>query len=123
MWVIDLENPPPKLRGILSRWGVEVRAGLFVGSSSGKARDAIWELVVATSTSLTSAVMVYDSRGPQGFEARTIGPNRRRIVDVDGLWLAQFSPPTSDAAEPSPDSVRPDQGPEPWDIDEGYLEP
>ena len=123
MWVIDLENPPPKLRGVLSRWGVEVRAGLYVGSASGKMRDAIWALVVSTSTSLTSAVMVYDARGPQGFEARTHGPNRRRIVDVDGLWLAQFSPPVPDAAEPAPESIKPDDGPEPWDVDEGYLEP
>lgn len=122
MWVIDLENPPERLRGTLSRWGVEVRAGLYVGSSTGKVRDQIWELVVTSCRPETSAVLVFDSRGPQGFEVRTHGPNRREIVDVEGLWLARFGPKQGDAAEP-------DEVPEealrfdPAEIEAGYLEP
>ena len=92
MWVIDIEAAPPRLRGRLSRWAVEVRAGLYVGSSSAKVRDLVWDFVCANLGSDANAVLVSDARNPQGFEARTAGRNRRRIVDVDGLALAQFLP-------------------------------
>lgn len=126
MWVIDLENPPPRLRGLLSRWGIEVRAGLYVGSTSGKVRDAIWELISKLASAETSAVMVFDAQGPQGFEVRTLGPNRREIVDIDGMWLARFTLRTSDAVEPDQDSLAPgadEFDPSMWDVDEGYLAP
>ena len=92
MWVIDTEAAPPRLRGRLSRWAIEVRAGLYVGSSSAKVRDALWIFVCDNLGSEANAVLVYDAHNPQGFEARTAGKNRRRIVDVDGLALAQFLP-------------------------------
>ena len=92
MWVIDMEAAPPRLRGRLSRWAVEVRAGLYVGSSSAKVRDAVWSLVCDNLGADARAVLVYNSRNPQGFEARTAGRHRRRMVDVDGLILAQFLP-------------------------------
>lgn len=100
MWLIDLEAAPPKLRGLLSRWGVEVRAGLYVGNTSAKQRDAIWNTVLSELGMGANAVMVHDARCAQGFEARTAGPNRRLIVDVDGLWLAKFTPLLDREGEP-----------------------
>lgn len=125
MWMIEVENACPRLRGTLSRWGIEVRAGLYVGSGTGKIRDAIWEHVVGLARHDTSAVLVHDDPGPQGFAVRTHGPNRREIVDVDGMSLARFFPPPRDTADPAtlaPEATRFD----PWeweDVDEEYLEP
>ena len=93
MWLIDLEAPPQRLRGLLARWGVEVRAGLYVGSASSKTRDALWDLVVEELGATGSAVMVFDAKTHQGFEFRTWGPNRRELIDVDGLSLVRFRPP------------------------------
>lgn len=124
MWVLDLENAPEKLRGLLSRWGVEVRAGLFVGSSSGKAREGLWATVCSLARPETSAVLVYDSAGPQGFEARTLGPHRREVVDVDGLWLVRFHPRPGDAAEPPAESLAPGALDfDPAEFDPEYLAP
>ncbi|MDP3276803.1 MAG: type I-E CRISPR-associated endoribonuclease Cas2e [Deltaproteobacteria bacterium] len=124
MWVIDLENAPDRLRGTLSRWGVEVRAGLYVGSASGRVRDALWELVRSLASADTSAVMVFDASGPQGFEARTHGRNRREIVDMDGLWLARFEPVRAESYEPSVDELTDDaMAFDPGEIEAGYLEP
>ena len=92
MWVIDIEAAPPALRGRLSRWAVEVRAGLYVGSSTKKVRDAVWEFVCANLGAEANAVLIHDATNAQGFQAQTAGKNRRRIVDVDGLLLAQFLP-------------------------------
>lgn len=111
MWVIDLEAAPPRLRGMLSRWGVEVRAGMYVGNTSAKQRDAIWEVVLSELGSGASAVMVHDARCVQGFEARTAGPNRRQIVDVDGLWLAQFAPRPDVLPRPGQDEGPPEADP------------
>jgi CRISPR-associated protein Cas2 len=125
MWLIDLENPPPRLRGTLSRWGVEIRAGLYVGGGSVKLRDALWEHVVSLSHYDTSAIMVCDDTGPQGFSIRTHGPNRREVVDVDGLSLVRFEPMVSDAAEPADvDAAAMEFDPWSWDdVDAEYLEP
>lgn len=92
MWVIDIEAAPPRLRGHLSRWAVEVRAGLYVGATGARARDAIWKFVCDGLGLEANAVMVYPARNSQGFEMRTAGKNRREIEDVDGLWLAKFLP-------------------------------
>jgi len=123
MWVVDLENAPERLRGTLSRWSVELRAGLYVGATSAKVRDAVWELVKSLATYETSAVMVFSSTGPQGFEARTLGVNRRELVDVDGMWLAKYRPIVGDATEPAEEDVSEEM--ESFDvseIEEGYLE-
>lgn len=120
MWVIDLTNPPPRLRGRLSRWAVEVRAGLYVGTASGKMRDAIWGLVLKelVSSPTANAVLIYSANTSQGFEVMTAGEDRREMVDVDGLWLARFLP------KPEPPEVSEAEAEEaeaPLDIDPEYL--
>ena len=124
MWVIDLENAPDRLRGSLARWAVEVRAGLYVGSSGPKARDAIWTLVAQLARADTSAVLIYDTRGPQGFEVSTLGPNRREIVDMDGLWLARFHPlPPAAEDAVAPTDPAETEGFDVTEVDPGFLEP
>jgi CRISPR-associated protein Cas2 len=92
-WVIDLENGSPRVRGALSRWAVEVRAGLYVGTTSAKTRDAIWKVVRFEIERDCRAVLLYPSaQRAMGFEARTLGYGRRELVDFDGLQLARFLP-------------------------------
>jgi len=45
MLVIVLENSPPRLRGRLAIWLLEIRAGVYVGNYSTKVRDYIWNQV------------------------------------------------------------------------------
>lgn len=116
MWLIDLEAPPPSLRGLLARWGVEVRAGLYAGSTGARVRDEIWKLVCAGLGRDGNAVLVYDADNAQGFEVRTAGKNRREPVDIDGLWLVRFLPPQGQERVPWEE---PDM---PGDIDPEYLE-
>ena len=95
-WVIDLDNGTPRVRGALSRWAVEVRAGLYVGTTSAKTRDAIWKGVGQELSPDSRAVLVFPApQRAMGFEARTFGEGRREMVDVDGLLLARFLPPRS----------------------------
>jgi CRISPR-associated protein Cas2 len=92
-WVLDLENGPPRVRGALARWAIEVRAGLYVGATSAKTRDGIWKIVDQEIAADSRAVLVFPSASrPMGFEVRTIGIGRREVVDLDGLLLAKFLP-------------------------------
>lgn len=47
MMVIVLESAPPRLRGRLAVWLLEIRAGVYVGNYSVKVREMIWNTVEA----------------------------------------------------------------------------
>jgi CRISPR-associated protein Cas2 len=46
MLVIVVENAPPRLRGRLAVWLLEVRAGVYVGTYSRRVRERIWQQVL-----------------------------------------------------------------------------
>jgi CRISPR-associated protein Cas2 len=99
MLVVVLENAPPRLRGRLSLWLAELRAGVYVGVYSARTRERIWEEVVQLLGD-GSAVMAWSAPTDSGFAFETAGINRRESVDFDGLTLVRFaaaeSPPQSD---------------------------
>ncbi len=101
MLVIVVENAPPRLRGRLAIWLLEVRAGVYVGRYSIRARERIWNNVAA-GIEEGSAVMAWATQDESGFEFRTLGPNRRIPVELDGAKLVSFLPP-----EPDPDLDEP----------------
>jgi CRISPR-associated protein Cas2 len=99
MVVIVLENAPPRLRGRLSLWLAELRAGVYVGVYSARTRDRIWEEVV-TLLGDGSAVMAWSAPTDSGFSFTAAGPNRREAIDMDGLTLVRFLPPGGAAPRP-----------------------
>ena len=52
MTIYSLERSPQKLRGMLSRYCLEVRAGLFVGRLDSRMRELLWEKVERISIKL-----------------------------------------------------------------------
>ncbi|NJB67903.1 CRISPR-associated protein Cas2 [Desulfobaculum xiamenense] len=91
MLVIVTENVPPRLRGRLAVWLLEIRAGVFVGNYSVRVRDMVWKQVEA-GVEDGNAVMVWSAATESGFDFRTIGPNRRLPKDMDGILLCAFHP-------------------------------
>lgn len=91
MMVIVLNNAPFRLRGRLSAWLLEVRAGVYVGDYSARTREQIWGQVEAY-IETGDAVMVWKAPTDQGFDFLTVGQNRRTPVDFDGLKLVSFVP-------------------------------
>jgi CRISPR-associated protein Cas2 len=90
MMVIVVEGAPPRLRGRLAAWLLEVRAGVYVGDYSARTRERIWEQVTAA-IGTGDAVMVWRAPTDQGFDFATAGQNRRMPVDFDGLKLVSFA--------------------------------
>jgi CRISPR-associated protein Cas2 len=46
MMVIVVENAPPRLRGRLAVWLLEIRAGVYIGNYSRRVREMIWNQVL-----------------------------------------------------------------------------
>lgn len=91
MLVIVLENAPPRLRGRLAVWLLEVRAGVYVGKLSRKVREMIWQQV-EDGIEEGNAVLVWSAPTESGFDFVTCGKNRRIPVEWDGLKLVSFLP-------------------------------
>lgn len=91
MMVVVVSNAPPRLRGRLAAWLLEVRAGVYVGDYSARTQNRIWDEVVAWIEE-GDAVMIWTAPTDQGFDFATIGRNRRMPVDFDGLKLVSFLP-------------------------------
>ena len=47
MLVIVVENAPPRLRGRLAVWLLEVRAGVYIGDYGRRVREMIWGEILA----------------------------------------------------------------------------
>ena len=92
MLVIVVENAPPRLRGRLALWLLEVRAGVYVGDYSRRVQQMIWQQVEAGLED-GNAVMIWSTSTESGFDFLTLGKNRRIPVELDGLKLVSFLPP------------------------------
>lgn len=99
MMVIVVENAPPRLRGRLSLWLAEVRAGVYVGVYGRRVRERIWD-EVRIMIGEGNAVMVWSAPTDSGFTFEWIGENRREPVDFDGLTLVKFKPAAASVGEP-----------------------
>ena len=91
MLVIVVENAPPRLRGRLAVWLLELRAGVYVGNYSRRTRERIWNDVLGAIDD-GNAVIAWTAPNDAGFEFDTCGTNRRVPVDFDGFKLVAFQP-------------------------------
>ena len=92
MMVIVVENAPARLRGRLAIWLLEIRAGVYVGVYSRRTREMIWQQVVSD-IGEGDGIIAWTAANDAGFDFDTVGTNRRRPVDFDGLKLVSFDPP------------------------------
>jgi CRISPR-associated protein Cas2 len=98
MLVIVVENVPPRLRGRLTLWLLEVRAGVYVGNVTRRVREMIWDNVTKGMED-GNAVMAWNTNTESGYDFLTWGANRREPVEMDGLKLVSFLPEISQEAE------------------------
>ncbi len=91
MLMVVTENVPPRLRGRLAVWLLEVRAGVYIGEVSKRVREMIWQQITVLAEQ-GNVVMAWATNTESGFEFQTWGENRRMPVDLDGLRLVSFLP-------------------------------
>ncbi|MFK4752062.1 MULTISPECIES: type I-E CRISPR-associated endoribonuclease Cas2e [Oceanospirillaceae] len=98
MIVVVTEAVPPRLRGRLAVWLLEIRAGVYVGDVSRRIREMIWQQVDVLAED-GNVVMAWATNTESGFDFITYGQNRRMPIDVDGLRLVRFLPDESDSKD------------------------
>lgn len=91
MLVIAVNNAPPRLRGRLAVWLLEIRAGVYVGNYSRRTREMIWN-EVKVEIEDGDAIIAWAAPNDAGYDFDTWGRNRRMPTDVDGLKLVSFHP-------------------------------
>jgi CRISPR-associated protein Cas2 len=101
MLVIVVENVPPRLRGRLGVFLIEVRSGVYIGDVTKRVREMLWEQVVSFCVE-GNAIMSWSTNTESGFDFVTVGKNRRMPVDLDGIKLVSFMP----MEEKSPDKSK-----------------
>lgn len=87
--VVVTENVPPRLRGRMAIWLLEVRAGVYIGNVSRRTREMLWEQLCAGHGD-GNVVMAWASGNESGYEFQTLGANRRLPIEFDGLYLVSF---------------------------------
>lgn len=85
MIVVVLTVSPPKLRGHLTRWLMEISAGVYVGKVSARVRELLW-VQIQENLGAGRAVMVYPADNEQGMSFKVCG-QEWQPVDFDGLEL------------------------------------
>ena len=88
MIVIIVERASASLRGQLTRWLLEVQAGVFVGKVTRRVREKLWEVVCGRNTK-GGSLIVYPARNEQGFVVETNGDPSREIFENEGLLLVR----------------------------------
>jgi len=91
MTVVVTENIPPRLRGRLAIWLLEVRAGVYIGNQSRRVREKVWQYIEADLED-GNVVMAWSTNTESGFDFQTLGENRRIPVEMDGVRLVSFLP-------------------------------
>ncbi|MSQ22449.1 MAG: type I-E CRISPR-associated endoribonuclease Cas2 [Dehalococcoidia bacterium] len=94
MVVMILERVSPSLRGELTRWLLEPKAGVFVGTVSALVRDKLWELV-GQRVGSGGGILVHTTDNEQGFALQFRGDTTRLVRDFDGLSLVTVPPKQS----------------------------
>ena len=89
MITLVLERVPVSLRGELTRWLIEPKAGVFVGRVSALVRDKLWEKACAGAEG-AGCLLLHTADNEQGFLIRTWGRSSRQIVDFEGLLLPRM---------------------------------
>lgn len=92
MLIVVTENVPPRLRGRLAVWLLEIRAGVYVGDVSRRIREMVWEQITLLAET-GNVAMAWATNTESGFDFQTFGENRRVPIDYDGLRLVSFMPP------------------------------
>lgn len=85
MIVVSLTDCPPRIRGDLSKWLMEINTGVYVGNVSARVRDELWARI-CENVKDGRATMVFSARNEQGLAFR-VHNTTWEPVDFDGIRL------------------------------------
>lgn len=90
MVILVLNSASDALRGELSKWLLEPKAGVMVGKVSALVREKLWQMVLENHRDPNGAVMIYSTNTEQGFDIKIMGDPVRTVEDFDGILLIKY---------------------------------
>ena len=103
MVVITLSNCPPKLRGDLSKWLLEISTGVYAGHINAKVRENLWDRI-CKHLSDGRATMVWSTSGEQHMDF-AVHNSLWKPRDYDGIKLIWH--PAESNCDVQIDSIQP----------------
>ena len=97
MIVVSMTNCPPKLRGDLSKWLLEINTGVYVGHVNARVREALWQRICENIRD-GQATMVFTTNNEQHMDFY-VHNTSWKPVDLDGIQLMKHPDKTSYMAE------------------------
>lgn len=88
MTVLVMDRVAESVRGELTRWFLELKPGVFVGTVNARVRTLLWDRICKEKVE-TGAVLVYRANNEQGFEMHISGEPKREVVDLEGIQLVR----------------------------------
>lgn len=85
MIVVSMTNCPPKLRGDLSKWLLEINTGVYVGQVSARVREALWKRI-CDNIGDGQATIVFSANNEQHFDFY-VHNTSWKPADFDGIKL------------------------------------
>lgn len=85
MIVVSMTNCPPKLRGDLSKWLLEINTGVYIGHVNARVREALWKRICENIRD-GQATMVFATNNEQHMDFY-VHNTLWKPVDLDGIKL------------------------------------
>lgn len=87
--ILLTENASVSLRGELTRWMLEVKPGVFIGTLSATVREKLWEKA-CQKIKKGGAILIKTMNNEQRFILKFHGNTKRSLIDYDGIQLIKF---------------------------------
>ena len=88
MVVMALTDCPPSLRGELTRWLLEIRPHVYVGSVNARVRDQLWQKA-CDNIHDGSVLQIWNTSNEQGYTMRSHNEPLYRVRDFEGVLLVE----------------------------------
>lgn len=102
--VVALSDCPPKVKGDLSKWLMEINTGVYVGHVNARVRDELWDRICENIKN-GRASMVYSANNEQGLQFR-VHNTTWEPADYDGITLMR-RPSMANGSGENPPSLPP----------------
>lgn len=83
------ENASSSLRGEISRWMLELKSGVFIGTLSKLVREKLW-VKISNRIGKGGAAFIQAKNNEQKFDISTTGNFERSVISFDGLQLIRI---------------------------------
>ncbi len=126
MTILILERVKPSLRGELTRWMLEPKTGVFMGTPSTRVREKLWQKV-CQATGDGAAMLIWTTNNEQGYKIDFWGETSRYVFDWEGLQLITRPHPkqnvTEQRAQPAKGPAAPEKAKETEQAEEQQPKP